>query len=68
MPEQSERALPKQEICTIRIMFPVKSDEHAIVYKKKIAEILSDNPETLMDFNIKTMPRTPNVDSIRTTG
>lgn len=50
---------PKGELCTIRIIFPVESDEQAIEYKKKIAEVLSDNPETQMQFSIIPMSLRP---------
>ncbi len=48
----------KQEICSIRIMFPVTSDEDAITYKKKIADILSAIPEAQIQFSIMT-PQSP---------
>lgn len=51
-------AKDKVEICSIRIMFPVKSDEEAIAYKKKIADILSDNPDAQTQFSLMT-PRPP---------
>ncbi|GAI75664.1 unnamed protein product, partial [marine sediment metagenome] len=40
----------KKEICTIRIMFPVESDEKAIEYKRKIAGILSEIPDAQIQF------------------
>ncbi len=43
---------PKQEICTIRIVFPVESDEEAIACKKKIAEALSNKPDAQVQFAI----------------
>lgn len=46
----------KKEMCTIRIMFPVESDEQAIEYKKKIADILSDKPDAQIQFSILTAP------------
>lgn len=62
MPEPNERTTPtpaKQEICTIRIMFPVNSDEQAIECKKKIAAALSDNPNAITEFSIRAMPPMP---------
>lgn len=41
-----------QEICSIRIMFPVESDEQAIDYKKRIAEVLKDVPEATTQFSL----------------
>ncbi|MBA7680008.1 hypothetical protein ES703_88315 [subsurface metagenome] len=46
----------KKELCTIRIMFPVESDEKAIEYKKKINDILSDIPDAIIEFGIRTIP------------
>ncbi len=49
-----------QEVCSIRVMFPVESDEQAIACKKKISEILSDIPDTTLQFGISSIPkRTP---------
>ena len=45
---------PKKEICTIRIMFPVDSDEQAIEYKKKIAAVLAAIPEAQIQFGLMT--------------
>ena len=47
------------ELCTIRIMFPVDSDEQAIGIKKKIKEILSDKPDAQVQFSIMTGPSQP---------
>jgi len=47
---------PKQEICSIRIMFPVESDEAAIDCKKKIEAILSNKAEAQIQFSIMTVP------------
>lgn len=48
--------LPKPEICTIRIMFPVTSDEQAIGFKTKITELLSEVPDVIIHFGISTAP------------
>ncbi|GAI62988.1 unnamed protein product [marine sediment metagenome] len=42
----------KKELCTIRIMFPVTSDEQAIEYKRKIAAILSEIPDAQIQFSL----------------
>lgn len=50
----------KQEVCSIRIAFPVESDEQAIGYKKKITDILTDIPDVNISFSIlqqSTQPR-----------
>jgi len=44
-----------KEICTIRIMFPVETDEQAIEVKRKIAEIVKDN-DARTEFSIMTIP------------
>lgn len=45
----------KKQVCTIRILFPVDTDEQAIGIKKKIAEALADIPEANIDFGIRSM-------------
>lgn len=44
------------EICTIRILFPVQSDEDALSYKRKITEVLSDVEGVQIQFSIMTAP------------
>lgn len=53
-PEQKPQA---KQVCTIRIMFPVETDEQAIAYKKKINDVLVDIPNVRIEFSI--MSRTP---------
>lgn len=45
-----------QEICSMRIMFPVTSDEQAIEYKKKINAVLSDIPNARIEFTLSSVP------------
>ena len=47
---------PKKEICSIRIMFPVVSDEQAIEYKKKITILLAEIPDAQIQFSIMSQP------------
>lgn len=47
----------EQELCTMRIMFPVESDEQAIGVKKKIKECLKDIPNSHIQFSL--MPSIP---------
>jgi len=49
----------KKQICTIRIMFPVDTDEQAIEYKKKIAANLLEIPDAQISLNLMTMPVMP---------
>lgn len=50
----------KQEVCTIRILFPAISDEQAIDVKKKIQAMLSEIPETHIQFGLTTgLPANP---------
>lgn len=46
-----------QEICSIRIMFPVISDEQAIEYKRKITSMLAEIPDANIQFTLNTMPK-----------
>ncbi len=43
-----------KEVCSIRIMFPVDSDEHAIEFKKKIGLLLAEIPDAQIQFSIMT--------------
>lgn len=53
--EQTET--PKQ-ICTLRILFPIETDEDAISYKQKITSILSQIPDAQINFSLTTVPKT----------
>ena len=43
----------KPELCTMRIAFPVESDEQAIAVKKKITEILAEIPDAAIQFSLQ---------------
>lgn len=43
---------PKQEICTIKILFPVISDDQAFELQKKIKVLFSETPDVNFDFRI----------------
>jgi len=45
-----------QQVCSIRIMFPVTSDEQAIEYKKKITDLLVEIPEASIQFGLMNSP------------
>ncbi len=47
-------AQDKEQLCSIRIMFPVKSDEQAFDYKKKISGVLSEIPDAQIQFSLMT--------------
>ena len=49
--------IPNPDICTIRIMFPVESDEQAIEYKKKITTVLSEIANAQIQFSIMNTPQ-----------
>ncbi len=62
MSEQNEQTTsPPQpkDICTIRIAFPVESDEQAIEYKKRLSAILSDIPDAQLHFSLMPVPVQP---------
>ena len=46
----------QKEICTIRIMFEVETDEQAINYKRLIQDILKDKPEAQIQFMMMSSP------------
>ena len=53
--ENKESASPPQ-ICSLRIGFPVKTDEDAIAYKKKLSAIVADIPNVRIEFSLSQMP------------
>ena len=55
MDEQDKKTPPKQ-LCAIRIMFPVDTDELAIAYKKKISDVLADIPNVRVEFTLTSRP------------
>lgn len=46
----------KKEVCSIRIIFPVVSDEKAIECKKKIEAVLTEIPDSQIQFSLMTAP------------
>ena len=44
----------KTEICTMRICFPVESDDQALTVKKKIGDILNDIPDASVQFTLQS--------------
>lgn len=45
-----------KEICSIRIMFPVNTDEQAIDIKKKVNALLAGIPDAHTNFSIGSIP------------
>jgi len=54
--DEAVKPIPITQICSIRIGFPVTSDEQAIEYKKKLTEILSDIPNVRIEFSLSAIP------------
>ena len=50
---------PNPEICTLRIMFPVESDQKAIEIKRKIQDVLGDTTDVRIEFGIIQAPMRP---------
>lgn len=50
--DETEQKTPPKEICTIRIIFAVETDEQAIEYKKKIGDVLADIPNVQIQFSL----------------
>ncbi|GAH58387.1 unnamed protein product [marine sediment metagenome] len=46
----------QKQVCTLRIMFPVNSDEQAIAAKKRIAEALKDDEHVQIHFALIPSP------------
>jgi len=59
MAEEEKQTKQPQQICSIRIGFPVDSDEQAISYKQKITAILVDIPQARIEFGLSSMPIRP---------
>lgn len=55
--DENEKKIQSKQICSMRIMFPVESDEQAIEYKRKITDALSDKPEARIEFSLSNMSR-----------
>ena len=49
---QTRQNQTDSQICSIRIMFPVSSDEQAIEYKKKISSLLAEIPDAQIQFSL----------------
>jgi len=45
-----------KDICTIRVVFPVESDEQAIEVKRKIKEVVKDDPDAQIHFALMPTP------------
>lgn len=58
MDEEKQEPVP-QEICTIRIMFPVVTDQQALDCKQTISKAMGGIPNVRIDFNIMSMPPRP---------
>jgi len=58
--DDEQSVTQKQQVCSIRIAFPVTSDDDAIKYKKAIDLIIADIPDANIQFSIlsgrPTMP------------
>ena len=55
IPQENNKTL--QEVCTITILFPIESDDHAIDVKKKIGAVLKEVPDVMVDFRIRGIPK-----------
>jgi len=47
----------KPELCIMKIMFPIESDEKALEVKKSITEVLKDNEDAQIHFSIMNQPK-----------
>lgn len=55
MTDENKTSQPTQ-ICSIRVGFPVTSDEQAIEYKKQLSKVLSDIPNARIEFTLMAVP------------
>lgn len=49
-------ANPVKEVCTMRVIFPVQSDEQALDCKKKVQEALKGIDNLQSQFEIMSVP------------
>lgn len=54
--DENEQKQQQKQVCSIRIMFPVDTDEQAIGYKKKIGDVLADIPQARIEFSLMSVP------------
>lgn len=47
---------PEKQLCTIRIMFPIDSDDEAIAFKKTFSEIVAEMSDVQIQFGLMTSP------------
>lgn len=50
---------PQKQLCQIRLMFAVDSDDEAIAVKKQLSELLKDQPEIQVNFSLTNAPPMP---------
>jgi len=48
---------PNKEVCSITLMFPVESDEQALVIKSKMKDLVKDIEGVRFDFRITAMSK-----------
>jgi len=53
---QTESPQSLSEVCTIRVMFPVESDEQAILIKRSIQDLLKGMSDSQVHFGIMPNP------------
>lgn len=47
---------PNKEVVMINIVVPIENDEQALIIKKSISAVFTDNPDVRIDFRIMKMP------------
>lgn len=56
IPEPETSPTQPKELCTMRIAFPIESDEQALAVKKQISDILTGIPKVQIHFSIMSIP------------
>lgn len=54
--ENDNKQQTTAQVCSIRIMFPVITDEQAIEYKKKVSSVLADISQARIEFSLMSRP------------
>lgn len=50
---------PQKQLCTLRIVFPVESDEKAIYFKQKVTAALVEIEDAQITFGLINAPSAP---------
>lgn len=50
---------PQKQLCQIKLMFAVDTDDEALLVKKQLSDLLKDRPEIQVNFSLTNAPPMP---------